>query len=99
MFTLEPPASRLAPPPPLYPQAPGGLPDRMGRGGLVPGDRLPPERALSEMLGVNRLTLRRALRALEGQGLLTRRPGKGTYVAAPKIERQADRLPSLSHWR
>jgi len=97
MFTLEPPASRLAAAAPLYLQIAEGLLDRIETGELVPGDRLPPERALSEMLGVNRLTLRRALRALEGQGLLTRRQGKGTYVAAPKIERQADRLVSFTH--
>ncbi|MCI0520091.1 MAG: GntR family transcriptional regulator, partial [Chloroflexi bacterium] len=41
-------------------------------------------------LGVNRMTLRRALRALEGQGLLLRRHGVGTYVAQPKIVRPMD---------
>lgn len=62
----------------------------------MPGDRLPPERELSHALGVNRLTLRRALRALEGSGLIVRRQGRGTHVAAPKIERQAARLVSFT---
>ena len=38
------------------------------------------------------MTLRRALRLLETQGLLVRRQGAGTYVAEPKIEIQASRL-------
>jgi GntR family transcriptional regulator len=69
---------------------------RIESGELVAGDRLPSERDLSEALGVNRLTLRRALRALESQGLITRRPGLGTHVAAPKIERPAARLVSFT---
>jgi len=97
MFTLPPPASRLVAAAPLYLQIAEGLLDRIESGELAPGDRLPPERALSEMLGVNRLTLRRALQTLETQGLLTRRQGKGTYVASPKIERQASQLVSFTH--
>jgi len=77
---------------PLYVQIADGLLDRIESGDLSPGDRLPPERELSEMLSVNRMTLRRALRMLEGQGLLIRRQGDGTYVAKPKIERQASQV-------
>ena len=66
--------------------------DQIESGELSPGDRLPSERELSERLGVNRMTLRRALELLETQGLLARRRGNGTYVAEPKIERQAGRL-------
>jgi len=47
-------------------------------------------------LGVNRMTLRRALMRLELQGLLNRRQGAGTYISEPKIERQADELVSFS---
>jgi GntR family transcriptional regulator len=36
------------------------------------------------------MTLRRALRVLESQGLLVRRHGVGTFIAEPKIERQMD---------
>jgi GntR family transcriptional regulator len=43
-------------------------------------------------LGVNRMTLRRALRVLEAQGLITRKHGVGTYIAEPKIDRQMDEL-------
>ena len=42
------------------------------------------------------MTLRKALRMLETQGLLKRRLGDGTYVAEPKIERHAAKLVSFS---
>lgn len=81
---------------PLYIQIADGLLEKMEAGELVPGEKLPPERELSQMFGVNRMTLRRSLQRLELQGLLDRRQGAGTYVAAPKIERQADELVSFS---
>ena len=77
---------------PLYVQIAETLLDRIESGELRPGDRLPSERDLSKMLGVNRMTVRRALQVLESQGLLIRRRGDGTYVAEPKIERQAAKL-------
>jgi len=77
---------------PLYVQIAESLLDRIESGKLRPGDRLPPERNLSKMLSVNRMTVRRALQVLESQGLLLRRQGAGTYVAEPKIERQAAQL-------
>lgn len=77
---------------PLYAQIAESLLDNIESGKLVPGDRLLSERELSERLGVNRLTLRRAFRVLEDQGLLTRRRGSGTYVAEPKIEWRAGQL-------
>ena len=48
---------------------------------LVPGDKLPNEVELSQMLGVSRTTLREALRALASQGLLEARRGRGTFVS------------------
>jgi len=48
------------------------------------------------MLGVNRMTLRQALRVLELQGLLERRQGRGTTVALPKFDRNAGRLFSFT---
>lgn len=51
------------------------------RGILRPGERLPPERELSERLGVSRPSLREALAELSAAGLLVTRPGSGVYVA------------------
>lgn len=75
---------------PLYIQIAEGLIGQVESGELAPGDQLPAERELSEKLGVNRMTLRRALRVLEYQGLVVRRHGVGTFIAEPKIDRRMD---------
>lgn len=49
-------------------------------GDLKPGDRLPPERELSEMLKVGRTSVREALKALSSIGVITR-SREGTFVA------------------
>lgn len=45
-----------------------------------PGDKLPSEPGLARQLGVSRATLREAMRAFEGQGVIRRRQGVGTFV-------------------
>ncbi len=45
-----------------------------------PGDQLPPEPELAQMLGVSRSTLREALRALRDKRLIVRKQGIGTFV-------------------
>lgn len=50
------------------------------RGVYAPGDKLPPERKLAEELGVNRASLREAIKALELLGLVKTRQGDGTRV-------------------
>jgi len=57
------------------------LTQRIDRGLLPAGSRLPSEPALATELGVSRATLREALRALEGEGLVRRLWGAGTFVA------------------
>lgn len=46
------------------------------------GDRLPPERAIAEQMGVSRPSVREALSALQLAGVLETRAGDGTYVVA-----------------
>ncbi|MBW3553521.1 MAG: GntR family transcriptional regulator, partial [Gemmatimonadetes bacterium] len=46
-----------------------------------PGDRLPSEAELVERFGVSRITVGRAMRDLQGAGVVERRPGSGTYVS------------------
>jgi GntR family transcriptional repressor for pyruvate dehydrogenase complex len=51
-------------------------------GELGPGDRLPPEKELSERLGLSRNSLREAVKALELIRVLDVRRGDGTYVTS-----------------
>ena len=75
--------------------APGGerLVDRVTRQlqdliadeALQPGDLLPPERELCELMGVSRTVVREAVRSLVAKDLLEVRQGRGTIVRAPGI--------------
>ena len=50
-------------------------------GELKKGDKLPPERKLSEMLGVGRPTLKQAISALEAMGIVESVHGGGNYIS------------------
>ena len=54
---------------------------RIAEGGWEPGVRLPSERELVQEFGCARMTVHRALRELEAEGLIERRQGSGSYVA------------------
>lgn len=58
----------------------GKLRDLILGGSYAPGDKLPPERTLASRLGVNRSSLREALKRLEQLGLVKARRGDGTRV-------------------
>lgn len=51
-------------------------------GELGPGDKLPPEKELSERLGLSRSSMREAVKALEVIRVLDVRRGDGTYVTS-----------------
>lgn len=51
-------------------------------GELGPGDRLPPEKELSDRLGLSRNSMREAVKALEVIRVLDVRRGDGTYVTS-----------------
>lgn len=77
------------------PAAYGAVVDRIRRalnlGLLLPGDRLPSERVLAEGMGVSRVTVREALRVLQGEGLLLTRRGSARTTIAPST-------PSTRTW-
>nr|BFE58006.1 GntR family transcriptional regulator [Dactylosporangium thailandense] len=74
--------------PPVHAQIEQWLAGVIGRGQLVPGDRLPREEDLAARLGVSRMTLRQALASLEALGTVVRKAGRsgGTFVSEPRIE-------------
>lgn len=49
---------------------------------VKPGERLPSEPKLAHDLGVSRSTLREVMRIFEGQGVIRRRQGVGTFVVS-----------------
>jgi GntR family transcriptional regulator len=64
------------------------LRQRIDRGQVRPGDPLPPELTLCRDFGVSRHTLRRALESLQRSGLITRHPGRGTFITRPSLVTQ-----------
>jgi GntR family transcriptional regulator, transcriptional repressor for pyruvate dehydrogenase complex len=60
---------------PAYRKVASAIGDRIISRSLREGDRLPPELELARQFGVNRGTIREALRELESRGLVKRRPG------------------------
>ncbi|KAB7647935.1 GntR family transcriptional regulator [Polymorphobacter fuscus] len=80
---------------PLYLQFARNLRDHIESGAITPGDALPSERDLSEMAGISRVTVRKAIEALIDEGMLFRRQGSGTFVLR-RIETPASVLSSFS---
>jgi GntR family transcriptional regulator len=66
-------------------------------GRLRGGQKLGAERDLASDLGVSRSTLRQALSVLERDGVVRRVPGRGggTFVTAPKVDRDLSRIVGL----
>lgn len=64
----------------VYVQLADVIAERIGRGELVPGERLPSEVELADEYGIARLTARRAVRLLVERGLVKTLSGKGSFV-------------------
>ena len=69
-------------PSPLVEQAAQRLRDQIADGSWPVGTRLPGETTLARELGVGRSTVREALRALAGAGLVQPRQGAGVFVVS-----------------
>lgn len=52
---------------------------------LSPGERLPGTREIQRRYAVSPLTVQHALEILRGRGLVDVRPGRGTFVAGPRV--------------
>jgi GntR family transcriptional regulator len=86
-------ATESSPPPiPRYREVADALEQLIASGEMAPGGRVPSERSIAERFGLSRMTARQAVELLVRRGVVYRRPGSGTYVAAPRVEHTLQRL-------
>lgn len=64
------------------------LRQRIARGELVVGDRLPSLEELTKEFGVSRITVRQAMELLSREGLVLPQRGRGTYVTGRPVRTQ-----------
>jgi GntR family transcriptional regulator len=81
---------------PLYRQIEQELLSLIRAGKLQTLAQIPSEFDLCGRYGVSRMTARKALDRLVSDGILFRQPGKGTFVAPPKIPHRASTQLSFS---
>ena len=82
-------------PAPLYMQLQKVLRDAIHSRVIQADAAIPPERDMAIEFGVSRLTVRKAVDGLVNEGLITRRRGAGTFVAA-RVEKSFSKLSSFS---
>lgn len=70
--------------------------EKINRGTLKSGDRLPPEIQISKKYGYSRMTVNKAMKNLEKQGYVTRIAGRGTFVKEKSVLRLLTDNISLS---
>jgi GntR family transcriptional regulator len=68
----------------------------LNTGEARPGDPVPTEAELCRLFGISRGTVRRALHTLSEEGLISRRPGKGTLVVRPRLRCLLNRYLSFT---
>ena len=78
---------------PLYVQVRDALREELQR--LPAGAMIPTESELEARFGVSRITIRKAVDELVGEGLLSRQQGRGTFVQEPKLTHL---LNSITSW-
>jgi DNA-binding LacI/PurR family transcriptional regulator len=81
---------------PYYKHIYNYLLEKISSGKLNPGDRLPSEKELCGTFNVSRITSKRALELLAEEGLISRLPGKGSFVGG-SMKRKALKNAPTSH--
>lgn len=83
----------------LYEQIAKQIQEMIVQGGVIPGEKLPPERELAKDLGVSRTVVREAIKALQERGLVRVLTGSGTYVTKvpPDVVAQSMALYVAAH--
>lgn len=78
---------------PVYRQAQIDIKEYIERHRLKPGDALPPEERFAQEIGVGRLALREALKALDSLGIVETRHGEGVFVKEFSFDSILENLP------
>lgn len=73
------------------------LRDSILNGTMKTGDKVPPERELTEQFRASRISVREAFKKLESSGLVTIKPGSGVFVAEVSSKAMSESLSSLLH--
>jgi len=81
---------------PLHARISQLLVDLIESGELAPGEQLPPERDLAEMLGVSLAPVRQAILDAVNKGLLARGRGRGTFVRGSGLDEKISILHSFT---
>jgi len=81
---------------PLYRQVHDALAKQISSGHLSAGEQLLSERQLCERFGISRVTARRALTALEEDGLISAAPGRGWFVTDGPLSEPPNMLLSFT---
>ncbi|WP_426115248.1 GntR family transcriptional regulator [Pseudomonas sp. DSP3-2-2] len=79
----------------LYQQIAQQLLDEIQRGDFEPSGKLPSEAELGQRFAVSRVTVRLAIGKLSDEGVVERKQGKGTFVAAKQLRHGLDALRSF----
>ena len=74
---------------PLYIQLKEIIIKRIEDGEYLPGEKIPSEREMANIYGVNRMTVKNAINSLVEANILYRVHGKGTFVTKKETERVA----------
>ena len=82
---------------PLYIQLREVIRSKIEDGEYLPGTAIPSENQLAETYGLNRLSVRSAVEALENEGLLKSVQGKGVFVQGPKTQRDLETRGGYRH--
>lgn len=83
---------------PLYLQILQNLKEKIESGEWSEGTMIPTEKELCKEYNVSKITVREAIKILVKDGMLSRTPGKGTFVTQPKLEQKLNRFFSFSGW-
>jgi GntR family transcriptional regulator len=93
---VKKPAFRLAGTAPGYTLLLSELRRRVRTGEWRPGDQIASERELCDEYGVSRTMVRQTLGIAEREGLLVKVPGRGTFVARPRIRQELSAMTTFT---